>query len=308
MSSIGDNSWCCKSVPRTHLTTDVKCGSKICTNGNFLYQFNDFEERSQGKSNLIIKNLNTGDTFVRKCLLKNMLAVKNAVILHREYDIPELWNNDVTNLLYSFDELKGTKRILSVSDVLIACQTGESFVFFNIENKRKEFALKFKRRKHFSVLACSVKFHMFVIDYVENKETYSLWCRENLVDGWEDICQNQIRSVDHAEFSPLADKLLVLRYRDFLHVYDVNDKQIIYNVTGDQVEGSIDFVDSRYIIRVYSPELWLVDTKNKTDCCRHELSFLDVYAHFCRKSKHVYTFFDDNNVLVEGFKINLPQK
>ncbi|XP_046858024.1 uncharacterized protein LOC124451455 isoform X2 [Xenia sp. Carnegie-2017] len=293
-------------VTRTHLTTDVKYGSEICTNGNFLYQFNDFEERSQGKSNLIIKNLNTGDTFVRKCLLKDMLAVKNAVILHREYDIPELWSNDLTNLLYSFDELKKTMKILSVSDVLIACQTADSVVFFNIENKREEFALNFET--HVSVLACSVKFHVFAQVYVENKKTYSLWCGENLVDGWEDIFQHQIRSVDYAEFSPLADKLMVLRYYHFLHVYDVKDKQIIYIVTGDKVDGNIAFLDSRYIIHEGTDTLWLIDTRNERECCRHDFSFVSVYTHFCRKSKHVYFFFRDNNVLADGLKINLPRK
>ncbi|XP_046857158.1 uncharacterized protein LOC124450547 [Xenia sp. Carnegie-2017] len=94
------------SIPRACLTKSY-CfyNKKFCSNRKFLYRSNE------GKSRVIIYNLNTFDFVVKECFFSDMVAVENGVILLTAKNIPELWNNDLTKLVYSFDELKGTNKI-----------------------------------------------------------------------------------------------------------------------------------------------------------------------------------------------------
>ena len=53
--------------------------------------------------------------------LSDILVVRDGVILYYENRTPELWNNDVTQCLATFDVLVGMKKCFPVSDEVIAC-------------------------------------------------------------------------------------------------------------------------------------------------------------------------------------------
>ncbi|XP_046858571.1 uncharacterized protein LOC124452020 [Xenia sp. Carnegie-2017] len=94
------------SIPRACLTNSYSFfNEKFCSNGKFLYRSN--EENSR----VIIYNLSTFDFDVKECFISDMVAVENGVILLTAKNIPELWNNELTKLVYSFDELKGTNKV-----------------------------------------------------------------------------------------------------------------------------------------------------------------------------------------------------
>ncbi|XP_046857011.1 uncharacterized protein LOC124450399 isoform X2 [Xenia sp. Carnegie-2017] len=98
------------SVPRACLTNSYSfLNGKFCSNGKFLYR------STEGKSKVIIYNLNTFDFVVKKCFFSDMVAVENGVILLTKKNMPELWNNDLTKLVYSFDELKGTNKVFELN-------------------------------------------------------------------------------------------------------------------------------------------------------------------------------------------------
>ncbi|XP_046858046.1 uncharacterized protein LOC124451463 [Xenia sp. Carnegie-2017] len=169
-------------MARTILTKSLVLDNQIvCSNGNFLYR------RDKETSFVIVNNLTTGDFVNKERIVNGMVAVENGVILLAAKAIPELWNNDLTKLIYSFDELKGTNKIFEVSDVSFACQKTDSIVFFNVENKRKEISMNFENYRNVHVLACSSKYHVFAKTKERKKETYYLWHKDKLVDGWSGI-------------------------------------------------------------------------------------------------------------------------
>ncbi|XP_046857156.1 uncharacterized protein LOC124450546 isoform X3 [Xenia sp. Carnegie-2017] len=94
------------SIPRACLTNSYSFrNQKFCSNGKFLYRSNE------ENSNIFLYNLNTFDFVVKERFVRDMVAVENGVILLTAKNTPELWNNDLTKLVYSFDELKGTNKI-----------------------------------------------------------------------------------------------------------------------------------------------------------------------------------------------------
>ncbi|XP_046858572.1 uncharacterized protein LOC124452021 [Xenia sp. Carnegie-2017] len=84
------------SIPRVCLTMTYSLSiQKFCSNGKYLYRSN--EENSR----VIIYNLNTFDFVVKECFVRDMVAVENGVILLTAKNVPELWNDDLTKLVYS---------------------------------------------------------------------------------------------------------------------------------------------------------------------------------------------------------------
>ncbi|XP_046862092.1 uncharacterized protein LOC124455502 isoform X2 [Xenia sp. Carnegie-2017] len=172
----------------------------FCSNENFLYQ------RDEENSMLVSYNLNTCDFFVRESLFRDMVAVGMGVILLSAENIPELWNNDLTKLLCSFDELKGTNSFFEVSDLSIACQKTDSLVFFNIENKRTEISIKFENYQNVQVLACSSKYHVFAKVEFDDETVYYMWHEDNLVNSWDDMIQREItRTIQDKELDDWDD-------------------------------------------------------------------------------------------------------
>ncbi|XP_046857612.1 uncharacterized protein LOC124451020 isoform X2 [Xenia sp. Carnegie-2017] len=88
-------------IPRACLTNSYSIyNEKFCSNGKFLYWSN------KENSRIVLYNLKTFDCVVKDGFFSDMVAVENGVILLTAKNIPELWNNDLTKLVYSFDELK----------------------------------------------------------------------------------------------------------------------------------------------------------------------------------------------------------
>ncbi|XP_046858629.1 uncharacterized protein LOC124452079 [Xenia sp. Carnegie-2017] len=209
------------SIPRACLTNSYTFyNEKFCSNGKFLYRSN--EENSR----IIIYNLNSFDFVVKECFFSDMVAVENGVILLTAKNIPELWNDDLTKLFYSFDEQKGTKKIFEVSDVSFACQKTDSFVFFNVEDKRKELSVNFENYRNVHVFACSSKYQVFAKVEFKGQIIYCMWHEDKLVNGWDDVIQEEIANlfahddmenymhdvtccINYAAYSPSADNLLV---------------------------------------------------------------------------------------------------
>ncbi|XP_046857168.1 LOW QUALITY PROTEIN: uncharacterized protein LOC124450555 [Xenia sp. Carnegie-2017] len=305
------------SIPRACLTNSYSIrDDKFCSNGEFLYRSN--------KENLrvIIYNLDTFHFVVKECFFSDMVAVRNGVILLTEKNTPELWNDDLTKLFYSFDELKGTNKIFEVSDVSFACQKTDSFLFFNVENKRNEISVNFENYRNVDVFACSSKYHMFAKVEFKGQIIYCMWHEDKQVDDWGDVIKEEItnfivnkhvgkytRDTTHcitdAAFSPSADKLLIRYVGKFMTVFDVKTKQIIHRFLEDSWGLKFFFVDDRYII---IKDLDLIDLK---DFKTVELLFPLVRMfpsnfYYCRKRKLAlnFSFFE---VPVQCVKIILPR-
>ncbi|XP_046857196.1 uncharacterized protein LOC124450609 isoform X2 [Xenia sp. Carnegie-2017] len=290
------------SIPRACLTDSYNFhNKKFCSNGKFLHRSN------QERSRVIIYRLNTFDFVVKECFFSDMVAVENGVILLTAKNIPELWNNDLTKLVYSFDELKGRNKIFEVSDVLFACQKTDSFVFFNVENKRKEISVNFENYRNVHVFACSSKYHVFAKVEFKGQKIYCMWHEDKLVNGWDDVIKEEsanliadkffgeylgdmTRCITYAAFSPSADKLAISYKRSYVKVFDVKNIQIIYSCT---LEFSIDpkffFVDDRYII---SDRLNLIDLKyfKIVELFLPRLSIRPRTLYYCRKRKLALIF------------------
>ncbi|XP_046854073.1 uncharacterized protein LOC124447228 [Xenia sp. Carnegie-2017] len=300
------------SIPRACLTSSYRiCKNKFCSNGKFLY-------RSNNKNSLInIYNLNTFDIVVKECFVTEMVAVENGVILLTAKNIPELWNNKLTKLVYSFDELKGTNKIFEVSDVSFACQKTESFVFFNVKNKRKEISVNFENYRTVHVFACSSKYHVFAKVEFKDQIIYCMWHEDKLVNGWDDVIKEEIAKVigkrmpditlgiKYAAFSPSADKLLIGEPELYVKVFDIRNLQIIFSFTKNLGNVKFFFLDYRFII---NKDFEVIDLKYfksmKLLWPCEMMSLTDFY--FCRKRKLVFTFSLD--VPAHSAKIILPRE
>ncbi|XP_046857746.1 uncharacterized protein LOC124451161 [Xenia sp. Carnegie-2017] len=306
------------SIPRAFFTNSYSVrNEKFCSNGKFLYR------RNEENSRINMYNLNTFNFVVKDCFVRDMVAVKNGVILLTAKNIPELWNNNLTKLVYSFDEIKYTNNIFKVSDVSFACQKADSFVFFNVENKRQEISVNFENYRNVHVFACSSKYHVFAKVECKDQIIYCMWHEDKLVHGWNDVIKEDFANsiagkvlaeyerditlcIYYAAFSPSADNLLINYRFQYLKVFDVKNKQTIYSYTFNvPTPEFFSFVDDRYIISNY---LALIDLK----CVRTVELFLPLVRtflttfYYCRKRK-LALIFSSLKVPVQCVKIILPQ-
>ncbi|XP_046857303.1 uncharacterized protein LOC124450707 [Xenia sp. Carnegie-2017] len=299
------------SIPRACLTNSYSARKrKVSLNGKFLYR------RNKEKSRVIIYNLNTFDCVVKECIFRDIVAVENGVILLTAKKIPELWNNDLTKLVYTFDEQKGTKKIFEVNDVSFACQKADSFVFYNVETKRKEISVNFENYRKVHVFACSSKYHVFTKVDFKDKIIYCMWYEEKQVIGWDDIIRDEIAkvrgdkdnfmcSIHYAEFSPSADKLLISVMRNNVKVFDAKNIQIIYSYTFN-VKPRFLFVDDRYI---FSDHLNLIDLKyfKIVELLFPLVKISPRTLYYCRKRK-LALIFSSLKVPVQCVKVILPRE
>ncbi|XP_046858616.1 uncharacterized protein LOC124452065 [Xenia sp. Carnegie-2017] len=188
------------SIPRACLTNSYSFrNQKFCSNEKFLYRSN------KENSMIIIYNLNTFDFVVKEFFVRDMAVVENGVILLTAKNIPELWNKDLTKLVYSFDELK-----VEFKDEIIYCMWHEDKQVNGSDDVIKE-------------------------------EITNLIAEKDLAEWNRDIT----RCINYAAFSPSADKLLIFYVRQYLEVFDVENIQIIYSFTEGILEPKFFFVDDR---------------------------------------------------------------
>ena len=176
--------------------------STMSPNGNFAYLNNTWAQK------LTIHNLESNTKFCHVFQNRSVLdipVVRDGVILYDDKRTPELWNNDFTQCLATFDVLVGMKKCLPVSDEVIACVYDYHVIFFNVFTKKIESKTSFNE-KLLTVYACSIKYH--VLAQIESSE-FSLWKNGVKVDGWENVLRanTSLRCIFCAQFSPQGSRL-----------------------------------------------------------------------------------------------------
>ena len=177
--------------------------STISPNGDFAYLNNTCTQK------LTIHNLESNTKFCHVFQNRSVLdipVVRDGVILFNEKRTPELWNNDVTQCLATFDVLVGMKKCLPVSDEVIACAYDSYVTFFNVFTKKIESKTSFNE-KVWTVYACSIKYHVLAAK-IESSE-FSLWKNGVKVDGWEKVLGGNTsrRCICCPQFSPQGSRL-----------------------------------------------------------------------------------------------------
>ena len=176
--------------------------STMSPNGNFAYLNNTWAQK------LTSHNLESNTKFCHVFQNRSVLdipVVRDGVILYDDKRTPELWNNDFTQCLATFDVLVGMKKCLPVSDEVIACVYDYHVIFFNVFTKKIESKTSFNE-KVLTVFACSIKYH--VLAQIESSE-FSLWKNGVKVDGWENVLRanTSLRCIFCAQFSPQGSRL-----------------------------------------------------------------------------------------------------
>ena len=133
-------------------------------NGDFAYLNNKCSQI------LTIYNLQSNTKFSKSFKSRSVsgiAVVRDGVILYNETRTPELWNNDLTRCLATFDVLVGMKKCLPVSDEVIACVYDSYVTFFNVFTKEIESETRFNKKVRV-VFACSIEYH--VLAAIESSE------------------------------------------------------------------------------------------------------------------------------------------
>ena len=190
-------------------------------NGDFVYKYAISNYMLVEK--VTIYNIQSNTKFSKSFQsrsVSDILVVRDGVILYYVNRIPELWNNDVTQCLATFDVLVGMNKCLSVSDEVIACVYDSYVTFFNVFTKKIESKTSFSE-KIWRVYACSIKYHVLAAK-IESREFW-LWKNGVKVDGWENLLRANpsLKFFTHAEFSPQGSRLAFFGVTRKIFILDV---------------------------------------------------------------------------------------
>ena len=190
--------------------------STISRNGDFVYLNNRWTLQ------LRICSLQSNREFFhvfQSRRIRYVSVVRDGVIIYKENRTPELWNNDVTQCLATFDVLVGMKKCFPVSDEVIACVYDSYVTFFNVFTKKIESKTSFNE-KVLRVYACSIEYH--VLARIESSEL-SLWKNGVKVDVWENVfpANTSFRYTLIAEFSPQGSRLALFGEINKISIFDV---------------------------------------------------------------------------------------
>ena len=199
----------------------------ISLNGDFVYLSN------LSTNNFTLCKLPSQDKYSRPLTNKlDYLVVRDGVIFYSEGRacIPEFWNSDVTECLFSFDQLTGTTYCLSVSDEIIACvckQTARKYriIFFNVLTKEieKELSISENSPSEFNMVvrACSIKYHVLTKHF--GPFEYFLWKDGKKMDWWKDVFYQESteRYIYDSQFSPDGNKLAICNGSNKISIFDI---------------------------------------------------------------------------------------
>ena len=199
----------------------------ISLNGDFVYLCN------LSTNNFTLCKLPSQDKYSRPLTNKlDYLVVRDGVIFYSEGRacIPEFWNSDVTECLFSFDQLTGTTYCLSVSDEIIACvckQTARKYriIFFNVLTKEieKELSISENSPSEFNMVvrACSIKYHVLTKHF--GPFEYFLWKDGKKMDWWKDVFYQESteRYIYDSQFSPDGNKLAICNGSNKISIFDI---------------------------------------------------------------------------------------
>ena len=190
-------------------------------NGDFVYKL--AISKYMWVEKVTIYNIQSNTKFSKSFQSRSVskiLVVRDGVIFCDENRIPELWNNDVTECLATFDVLVGMNKCLSVSDEVIACVYDSYVTFFNVFTKKIESKTSFSE-KVWIVYACSIKYHVLAAK-IESREFW-LWKNGVKVDGWENLLRANpsLKFFSHARFSPQGSRLAFFGVTRKIFILDV---------------------------------------------------------------------------------------
>ena len=220
---------------RSASNTNEMVLSSISSNGCFVYLSNHSTE------NFYVCKLSSK---VKCSITRDMLdflVVRDGLFFYssKHACIPELWNSDVSECLSSFDQLTGATDCRSVSDEVVACVFQKTaskcsfrIVFFNVSANEivKEMSIDANKRIYeMSVLACSIKYHVFT----KEGDECLLWVDGEKVDGFEGMFPQvpKLGSVC-AEFSPDGKRFVLYCDMDNkISIYDVASESFLATIT-----------------------------------------------------------------------------
>ena len=176
----------------------------ISINGDFVY--------ACGTQRFTVWKLE--DKCSRSCQLPNrvrFLPVRGGIISYKcifagPAATPELWNSDITKRLACFDQLAGARKLLPVSDEIIAViYPKERVVFFNVFTNQIVHEMFFIQ-PDFSVLTCSINYYALV----KCRGKIFLFKDGLTIDDWTKMFSKAaLRDINGAEFSPGGNRLAI---------------------------------------------------------------------------------------------------
>ena len=232
--------------------------SNISSNGCFVYLSNHSTE------NFYVCKLPSKVKYSITRDMLDFLVVRDGLFFYssKHACIPELWNSDVSECLSSFDQLTGATDCRSVSDEVVVCvflKTASKcsfpkfrIIFFNVFTKEivKEMSIgSNKAYFEMSVLACSIKYHVFT----RQGDECLLWVDGEKVDGFEGMFP-QVPMLSFpvcAEFSPDGNRFVLYCYMDNkISIYDVASESFLAMITVGRLglEPVLKFFDNENIL------------------------------------------------------------
>ena len=158
--------------------------------------------------------------------------------------IPELWNADVTERLFSFPELTGTFRCLSVAEDLVACIMASQVCFFDIV--KKEIVAR-TQLPEVEVIACGSQYHV-----LSREETILLLQDTNVVDLSSHVLSNlrpAVKAIKPACFSPSGGLLVFFSRRNKrLYILDILTLEIRSQIILEIRKSELKFVDEEHVL------------------------------------------------------------
>ena len=230
----------------------------ISVNGRYIYTSNPYISLSsiilsstqQGKSWKLVRTEYTPLLPVTNGVF-SIKVKKNHVELHG--GIPELWNADLTERLFKFSELSGTRHCLSVTENLVACTMKSEVCFFDVVKKEIVACTKLpERSKHTDyVIACGSQYHVV---YTRDKNTYLLQKKKkfNLTEHVLINLKPSKKCIDTACFSPGGGLLAFScgMYWDLIHILDISTYEIRCKIPlpSNKKKGRLEFLDEEHIL------------------------------------------------------------
>lgn len=256
--------------------------------GNIMSVFNieDFAQKEQSASNtneMVLSNISSNGCFVylsnhstknfyvcklpskvKYSIARHMLdflVVRDGLFFYssKHACIPELWNSDVSECLSSFDQLTGATDCRSVSDEVVVCVFQKTvrkcsfrIVFFNVSANEivKEMSIGANKGIYeMSVLACSIKYHVFT----REGDECLLWVDGERVDGFEGMFPQVpvLSSAVCAEFSPDGKRFILNCDMDNkISIYDVASERFLATITVGRLglEPVLKFFDNENVL------------------------------------------------------------
>ncbi len=186
--------------------------------------------------------------------------------------IPELWNTDVTERLFSFPELTGTFRCFPVAEDLVACIMASQVCFFDVVKKEIVARTQLPGYNPSSlarytcivgVIACSIQYHVLF----RGKTTLLLPQDTNVIDLSSRVFNNLAPTIEYittACFSP-SGKLLAFASDDNerLYILDILTLKIHCHIPLEMRESELKFLDEEHLLcEKYNKDcLFLIDAK-----------------------------------------------